>query len=258
MPSPFPGMDPYLENSGLWSDFHQRMISYISEALQRQIRPKYNARVEERVHLLRPPFDYFPDVTIVRAPKQVSAVTIGTAVMDAPVEIRPMASEITESYIKVVHVSSGDVVTTIELLSPINKTGATRRQYQLKQQRLLQSYISLVEIDLLRRGKPTVSITKSELKKLGNPPYVVAVNHAEDGRAFGWPIPLAHRLPRIGIPLRHPDPDAVLDLPAVFAKVYDISGFDDFIDYRQPPPVSLTERETEWLDNLLREKKLRL
>lgn len=44
MPSPFPGMDPYLEERSLWPDVHQRLIAYISETLQPQIRPKYSIR----------------------------------------------------------------------------------------------------------------------------------------------------------------------------------------------------------------------
>lgn len=52
MSNPFPGMNPYLEGGGLWSDFHARLINHISEALQVQIRPKYNARIEERVQII--------------------------------------------------------------------------------------------------------------------------------------------------------------------------------------------------------------
>ena len=40
MPSPFPGMDPYVEESSIWPDMHLRLISNISEALQPQVRPK--------------------------------------------------------------------------------------------------------------------------------------------------------------------------------------------------------------------------
>ncbi len=51
MPSPFPGMDPYLEERSLWPDMHSSLISYIREALQPQLRPKYIARIGERVEL---------------------------------------------------------------------------------------------------------------------------------------------------------------------------------------------------------------
>lgn len=45
MPSPFPGMDPYIEQSKLWPDFHNRLADEISARLNRQIRPDYFARL---------------------------------------------------------------------------------------------------------------------------------------------------------------------------------------------------------------------
>src|SRR5437763_15907809 len=50
MPSPFPGMDPYLEAPELWPDVHHRLISEIQAALVPQLRPRYVARVELRVY----------------------------------------------------------------------------------------------------------------------------------------------------------------------------------------------------------------
>ena len=51
MPSPFPGMDPYLEEPGLWPDVHHGLISQIQAVLNPSIRPTYVARVELRVYL---------------------------------------------------------------------------------------------------------------------------------------------------------------------------------------------------------------
>ena len=65
-----------------------------------------------------------------------------------------------------------------------------------------------------------------------------------------YPVPLQRRLPRIGVPLREPDPDVVLDLQAVFARCYDNGGYADFVDYRQPPPVSLSDEESAWIEEL--------
>ncbi len=45
MPSPFPGMDPYLEGY-LWPDVHHRLASQISRQLAPQVQPKYVARLE--------------------------------------------------------------------------------------------------------------------------------------------------------------------------------------------------------------------
>ena len=50
MPSPFPGMDPYLESPTIWPDVHHRLISEIQSTLNPRLRPQYVARVELRVY----------------------------------------------------------------------------------------------------------------------------------------------------------------------------------------------------------------
>ena len=51
MPTPFPGMDPYLEHPGLWEDVHTRLIVAIADVLGPQVRPKYRVAVERRTYL---------------------------------------------------------------------------------------------------------------------------------------------------------------------------------------------------------------
>src|SRR5438034_9382361 len=43
MPSPFPGMDPFIEAPELWSDFHNDLPAEIRASLNRIIRPRYFA-----------------------------------------------------------------------------------------------------------------------------------------------------------------------------------------------------------------------
>lgn len=50
MPSPFPGMNPYLENSELWSDFHHLLIAALLELLAPQLKPKYIVAIERRIY----------------------------------------------------------------------------------------------------------------------------------------------------------------------------------------------------------------
>ncbi|MBI5350560.1 MAG: DUF4058 family protein, partial [Chloroflexi bacterium] len=71
MPSPFPGMDPYLENPTMWPDLHHRLITYIADTLQPALRPNYNARIGERVYLVSPPQSFYPDVTLLKTPKVI-------------------------------------------------------------------------------------------------------------------------------------------------------------------------------------------
>ena len=49
MPSPFPGMDPYLEAPELWPDFHHELISAILERMNLLLRPAYHSKVEDKV-----------------------------------------------------------------------------------------------------------------------------------------------------------------------------------------------------------------
>ena len=261
MPSPFPGMDPYLENRSLWPDFHTSFIAYIREQLQAQIRPKYNARIEERIHLIQPPHNYYPDVSIIRHPlrERVSVPAGEVLVADEPYVINTLESEFREPFIEIVFLSTGDVVTTIEVLNPINKFGEGRDRYLQKQRQMLSTESSLVEIDLLREGSHTAAVPKERLNVIKGWRYIVSIKRAGQNKEFEvYFNALKSRLPRCRIPLRPPDADAVLDLPAVFDRTYNVSGFEDFIDYREPPPSPLLSDEEEaWLDGLLREKGLR-
>ena len=49
MPSPFPGMDPYIEHPEIWSDFHGDLAAQIRADLNKVIQPRYVARLVPRV-----------------------------------------------------------------------------------------------------------------------------------------------------------------------------------------------------------------
>jgi len=260
MPSPFPGMDPYLEKQSVWPDIHQRLITYISEALQSQIRPKYIARIGERVQLATAPQSYVPDVLLVHPIHEAATRTYSTSSSaDEPQRVVYLDEERHVPYIEIVYRESGEVVTLIEVLSPTNKVGDGRDQYLQKQQDLLDTKVSLVEIDLLGYGKDTILARNVVITEPADWRYMVNVSRPEQRRELElYAIPLKQRLPRCRIPLRPPDPDAVLDLPAVFTRCYDVGGYDLVIDYGQPPDVPLKDEEKSWVANLLQGKGLQL
>lgn len=69
MASPFPGMDPYLEQSAFWSSFHTRLIVAIADALATDLRPKYYIEVETRSYLNTPEGELLigiPDAVVLR------------------------------------------------------------------------------------------------------------------------------------------------------------------------------------------------
>ncbi|PIZ41658.1 MAG: hypothetical protein COY42_18790, partial [Armatimonadetes bacterium CG_4_10_14_0_8_um_filter_66_14] len=51
MPSRFPGMDPYLESPRYWRDFHHAFLTYLRDALQPALRPRYHAAMDERLYV---------------------------------------------------------------------------------------------------------------------------------------------------------------------------------------------------------------
>ena len=51
MPTPFPGMDPYLGRSDLWPDVHNSLITALRDELAPLVRPRYCVSIEERMYL---------------------------------------------------------------------------------------------------------------------------------------------------------------------------------------------------------------
>lgn len=257
MPSPFPGMDPYLEDRALWPDVHASLITYIREALQPHIRPKYVARIGERIQLAQAPHSYIPDVFVAHRLREPAPILVveKTLVADEPQTVIFLDEERRVPYIEIVYRETGEVVTVIEVLSPANKEGDGRARYRQKQQELLNSQASLVEIDLLAYGEVTVLAGSVTITEPADWRYLISISRPQRRHEVDfYAVPLRQRLPRCRIPLRQPDPDTVLDLPVVFSRCYDVGGYDLLIDYGRLPATPLRENEVAWLTNLLAEK----
>src|SRR5213083_1522530 len=67
MPSPFPGMDPYVERPQNWPDFHGAIVVHIRGLLQPLLKPKYVAIGRERVYVAESRRLVRPDVAVVHA-----------------------------------------------------------------------------------------------------------------------------------------------------------------------------------------------
>ena len=85
MPSPFPGMNPFLEQDDAWHDFHEKIIPAIAERLVVQVRPDYIVKIDEHVyvHELPPePRRYLGrgDV-LVSQPEEEGSVSEGGAIL---------------------------------------------------------------------------------------------------------------------------------------------------------------------------------
>jgi hypothetical protein len=64
------------------------------------------------------------------------------------------------------------------------------------------------------------------------------------------------RLPELPVPLKAPDPDAVVDLQQVFDLAFDQGGYADSIDYEEPLSVPLSEDDLRWATEVARSAPL--
>ena len=260
MPSPFPGMDPFLERSEIWPDFHDSMMAYIREALQPLLRPQYVALTQDRLFVVENNRPIRPDVSIfeTQPPFANSGVTatkvIETVEADLATSILEFQhEEIRQPYIQIIEPASGNrVITAIEVLSPDNKTpGAGLKSYRQNQNESWASGANLVEIDLWSAGVRTVlgnpDLAVDDLKRR----YLVTVNRAEPIRCEFYGIDLPQRLPRIAVPLKATDKDVTLDLPTVFQRCYDSGPYPQPLYYDKPAPAALTEEETKFVAQVL-------
>jgi Protein of unknown function (DUF4058) len=251
MPSPFPGMDPYLEQEVIWHDFHERFLPAAAAQISAQVLPRYIVLIDESVYLQdveseqdRPIVR--PDLTVARCPELGTSPGGATGILEAPAHVRvPEVEQERESFLKICDRTSRQVVGVIELLSPTNKRrGENRLRYLAKRADLLSSPAHLVEIDLLRGGPAMPAKDRPECT------YSVLVSRAGLRPDAGfWPIGLRDALPTIPIPLHAGEPDARLDLRAVIDRVYDEAGYRYFL-YDQLPEPRLTGSDAEWAENL--------
>jgi len=262
MPSPLPGMDPYIEHPEVWSDFHGDLAGEIRAALNHRIRPRYVARLVPRVTYeiveIEETRGVRPDVGVWQPLPVKEPSGGGVAVIPAaPAEsLIPVELPLRLFTVEVHEVGTLRLVTAIEILSPSNKQPGHEacEKYLRKRRRLLRSEAHLIEIDLLRGGqRPPLE------RPVPAAPYYVTLSRANRRpRVEVWPIQLRDTLPTVPVPLLHPDPDAPLDLAGIVAAVYERGGYAELIDYAQPPPPPpLSDAEAAWLDERLRTEKAR-
>ncbi len=265
MPKPFPGMDPYLEGY-LWSDVHHSLATEIRRQLMPRLRPKYVARIEVRVvHDEGSEAEIgimYPDVEIVTTPRKHTEppphlngpLATGGGVLVAPELVltpAPVTVSLPKIRIKSVEIrdtAQNELITSIEILSPVYKRDPGLIDYRQKRERLRQAGVHLLEIDLLRRGRRYLTHSNIPQKS-----YLVTLIRGAGHVAKAWPVKLQDKLPVVPVPLHHPDPEVPLDLNAALNAIYDEAAYDLSIDYTMPPPPpSLTAEEEKWLDTQLK------
>jgi hypothetical protein len=253
-------MDPYLERRHVWPDVHSALIVATRDVLASQVAPAYYVAIEERMYIVAldsPEFIGRPDVAMITTPTEVRPVseaeTTTAVVSVAQTVVLPQFEEVHERYLEIRDAQTQAMVTVIEMLSPSNKAlGEGRDAYEEKRRQVLSTLTNLVEIDLLRGGKPM------EMQPLPQGDYRILVR-------VGWERPQARlyacsvrqALPEIPVPLRRGEQEARLPLGQLLADIYARAHYDLRLDYSQPPEPPLSPPDAAWADTLLRRKGLR-
>ena len=271
MPSPFPGMDPYLEQSTVWERFHAWFVRKLTELSL----PKVQALgcwidVEYSVYQREPGGEFTllgePDETLGVeqadwSPGESSsggaavAVTKPQAVHE--VYLDPASLERFKQAYLVVREKGKQrsVLAVVEVLSPANKSGGYKARYQDKRRQFMSSPAHFLEIDFLRSGE---NLSRDIFIDLVNPYFIFLARKTRFGRSEEViSLRLQDPLPVVGLPLSPSRPILPLDLPAAFAAAYDLSIPPWLIHYNEPPPGPLSKAEEEWIDQWLRGKGLR-
>ena len=259
MAGPFPGIDPYLELQAPWPDFHNGLIAEIRNELGTTLPSSYVARVDERIEVatsgMAPPRSFRPDVL-------VGGFEEESARQGAPSTARPVAvlepklveivdrdpDEVRITWVEIRALPELELVTAIEVLSPINKSWQGRQAYLEKRDELHASRVNLVEIDLLLGGAPL------PMKERIEPGAFYAIV----ARGVRLPVAEVYRwsvrdpLPRLPIPLREPDPDVVIDLAALVRRVYELGRYALTLRRDRPLPdtTSLTPEDRVWIESV--------
>lgn len=248
MNSPFPGLDPWLEQH--WGDVHARFMVYACDQIADQLPDDLQARIDERLSVDSEGAwrSISPDLRVVRdrervARQQPATSSVATEPCWIPLEDEPE----TLRHIEIVdQTTGGRVITAVELLSPTNKVGRHGRNLYLRKQReYLKAGVNLVEIDLLRQGRHIVAVPRERLPEEIRDQQLICVRRCESPGAEVYGVALRRKLPNIAIPLRLTDADVVLSLQEVFDSIYQ-KGRYERIEYRSPPVPPLKGDDANW------------
>jgi len=236
-------MDPFLEDPAEWSGVHLDLIGSICNQLAANVIPDYRVKIEQRVYIIK------PDVYIVERPAPSAVASSPAGVITPATIIEPVIDlEVRDRFIEIRDRRNQEVVTVIELLSPINKTAGElgREAFRRKREQVIGSRTHWVEIDLLRAGERPADVA-------GKSDYYALLKRVGEYRYAVWYFNLRERMPTIAIPLRPPDEDVALDLQSAFEDAYIRGFYGESIDYdsEMTPRLRLNAADAAWVESRL-------
>jgi Protein of unknown function (DUF4058) len=252
MASPFPGMNPFLEDPEFWSAVHNRLIVAIADDLVDHLSEKYRVEIEKRTYFSDDDESLLvgiPDVLVVKGKVESIPSTAQSALSVLPEKVTvPILEEVNERYLEIREVATGTVVTVLEILSPKNKrAGEGRVAYERKRSQVLASATNLVEIDLLRGGKPFPIASQH----LGDYRILICRGN-ERPRGDLYAFELRQPIPTIPIPLVPGEAEPILNLQSLLHRVYDKGRYQLAIDYTRRLQPKLSEADCQWVETLLK------
>ena len=264
MPSPFPGMDPYLETPSLWPDVHHELISAIRADLNRQLDPRYFAQIEDRIYVSTEDdpgrTELIPDVHVtsgtIEGRPSFPARDVGASDVAEPLVVETfLDEEIHEVFLEVIDSARRKVVAVIEVPNPRTRFRGRRGSRAFARSEIRSGSRKAIGSRSTCSGGAFLCALR---KRIRPHEYFVNVSPVRlRTQGWVWPIRLSQRLPVVRIPLRSGDEDIQLDLQAVLETAYDHAGYHRVIDYSKGPVPPLSPALGEWSDRCLREKGLR-
>lgn len=255
MPSPFPGMDPYIEASGRWGDFHGALNAAVRAELNARLPEGYAASFDLHVWFHEPEADerarlVKPDVYVAEEGRRNKGQGAGgVAVAPSGRVTLPAVERKARKYIQVEDLEWNRVVTVIEVLSPANKeAGDDREAYLSKRSEYFVNRLNVIELDLLRGGGRL---------PLGSPAPALSDYYAMVSRAWEWPradywtFGIRDPMPEIPVPLSRKVPAVLLPLRPCVDRAYDEGRYATRLRYSQPLTPRLAKQDAAWVKNLL-------
>ena len=200
MRSPFPGMDPYLEQH--WPDIHARLMGEVRDCIQVQLPEELVGRIcitgevyrdeELEIRGRTTQFSKSDYLSSRQSDREISA-----AIIDEPIMLRHLGDPTRLRNVIISDAAGNRMVTAIEVLSPWNKsTGKAVAAYLEKREKYIDSETNLVEIDLIRTGDWTDMIGPYHVPAHARKTYRVTVTHAPATRQCGISLSLWSSSPR--------------------------------------------------------------
>jgi hypothetical protein len=271
MKSPFPGMDPYIEATDEWPDFHDNLIGDINRVLAPQLPSGFYSRLAKRSYIAlaeeegKTEHIFQPDIEVLSSRQGTSSTAVAeqavAAADDESIEMRATIEDsFEETFIDIFEQNpERRLITSIEVLSPSNKRpgSESRGLYLRKRQALMMGEANLVEIDLLRGGARLPM-----LDAWPKSPYILLVSRKEQTlddrkhltpRCRVWKTYFDRPIPVIPVPLTKPHADLQLDLQPLVEEIYTRARYGEVIDYSKPLVPPLSREQSSWLKKRLRD-----